>query len=95
MGEYQEKGSTGVLFDTFSPFDMEDITHPIENFLIILQSLSQHPWLVRRAIQSDRSKSSNFIVTMYPKHVPKSINIDSSLPFIAQTNQPLFIADKK
>ena len=28
MGEYQESGIIGILFDTFSPFDIEDITHP-------------------------------------------------------------------
>ena len=28
MGEYQQKGLMGVLFDTFSPFDIEDIAHP-------------------------------------------------------------------
>lgn len=28
MAEYQEQGNIGILFDTFSPFDIEDITNP-------------------------------------------------------------------
>ena len=74
---------------------MEDISQPIQNFLIVFQSLSQHPWLVRRIIQPDKAKNGQFVVTIYPNNSCKSINIDSNLPFAANTNQPLFIADKK
>jgi len=74
---------------------MEDITHPIGNFLIVFQSLSQHPWLVRKIIQPDKSKARHFVVTLYPKNCCRSVSIDSNLPFLASNNQPLFIADKK
>ena len=66
MGEYQEKGLTGILFDTFSPFDMEDITNPNENMLMVLQSLSQHPWLVRRIVQADKAKNKQYSITLHP-----------------------------
>jgi len=95
MGEYQDRGKLGILFDTFSPFDMEDITHPISHFLIVLQSLSQHPWLVRRAIQLDKSKAGSYCVSIFQKQSQKNIIIDSHIPFIRGANQPLFIADKK
>lgn len=88
-------GSSGTLFDTFSPFDMEDISFPMETVLICLQSLSQHPWLVRRVIQPDKAKSSHYLVTIYPKHQSKTLSIDGNLPFNTNNNQPLFIADKK
>lgn len=84
-----------MLYDTFSPFDMEDISHPISNFLIVFQSLSQNPWQVRKIIQPDKSKSGYFAVTLYPKSSCRCISVDSNLPFIANTSQPLFIADKK
>jgi hypothetical protein len=85
MGEYQQVGDKGILFDTFSPFDMEDICRPNENFLITLQSLSQHPWLVRRIIQPDRVKNGFYTVTLYSQHSPKAISIDSHLPFVSST----------
>ena len=95
MGEYQQKGLMGVLFDTFSPFDIEDIAHPNENLLIVLQSLSQHPWLVKRIIQADKGKSGHFSITIHPRHNPKVITTDSYLPIESNTGQPVFVADKK
>lgn len=74
---------------------MEDITFPLQNFLIIFQSLSQHPWLVRRIIQPDRVKHNHYVATIYPNNICKTISIDSYLPFVTHTHQPLFIADKK
>lgn len=95
MGEYQERGKIGVLFDTFSPFDMEDISHPSGHLLIILQSLSQHPWLVRRLIQPDRTRSGYFCVTLQDGTTNRCISVDSYLPFARGGSQPLFLADKK
>lgn len=74
---------------------MEDINCPVNNFLIIFQSLSQHPWLVRRVIQSDKNKPGNYAITVYQKNMPKMITTDAHLPFIAKTVHPLFLADKK
>ena len=84
-----------ILYNTFSPFDIEDICHPIGNFLIVFQSLSHHPWLIRRIIQPDKTKNRNYLVTIYPKNMCISLNIDANLPFFTNSNQPLFIADKK
>jgi hypothetical protein len=95
MGKYQERGEGGVLYNTFSPFDIEDVSHPIQNFLIVFQSLSHHPWLIRRIIQPDKRKNGNYVVTLYPKNIRISINIDANLPFFSDSNQLLFIADKK
>jgi hypothetical protein len=67
----------------------------MENMLIVLQSLSQHTWIVRRTIQVDKSKSSQYLVTIYPKHQLKTLFIDANLPFLSANGQPLFIADKK
>lgn len=74
---------------------MEDINCPLNHFLIVFQSLSQHTWLVRRLIQSDKAKNGNYTVTIYMKNIPKTITTDAHLPFISKTSHPLFIADKK
>lgn len=74
---------------------MEDVNCPTSNFLIIFQSLSQHTWLVRRLIQSDKAKSGYYTVSVFQKNISKAVSVDASLPFIAKTTQPLFIADKK
>jgi len=94
MGKYQERGEGGVLYNTFSPFDIEDISHPIQNFLIVFQSLSHHPWLVRRIIQPDKTKNGQYVVTIYPNNRCRSINIDANLPFLNNSNQHLFISNK-
>jgi hypothetical protein len=74
---------------------MEDINCSSNNFLIIFQSLSQHPWLVRRIIQSEKSKPGYYKVDVFQKNLPRTIFTDAHLPFIAKTGHPLFLADKK
>lgn len=74
---------------------MEDVNCPLNNFLIMFQSLSQHPWLIRRILQSEKAKPGSYSVNVFQKNMPRTVTTDGYLPFIAQTALPLFIADKK
>ena len=67
---------TFTLFETFCPFDIEDIYLSQPQLLIVLQSLSQHPWMVRRIIQHDKKKTKFFTVTLFPKQIQVAVNID-------------------
>lgn len=67
----------------------------VKNLLIIFQSLSQHPWLLRKLIHPDRSHQNFYVVSLFIDHIPKSVSIDCSIPYLISENEPMFLSDQK
>ncbi len=86
---------TNALFDSYSPFDICEKNFAIRNMLIIFQSLSQHPWILRKMVQSDRSKSNFYNVNLYINYAHKLISVDHHVPYLADKNEPMFMSDTK
>ena len=82
------------LFNAFNPFDITERNLVIRNNLILLQCLSQHPWLVRKIVQYDKSRPGYFNLNLYGKFHLKKHNIDCEMPYLKDRDDYMFIEDK-
>lgn len=74
------------VFDSYNPFEIVETNFTIKNNLIILQCLTQQPWLIRRAVRVDRCQNNHYNVHLYPARMLLTVNIDDYVPFIKDRN---------
>ena len=70
------------LFDSYNPFDIAQKNVVIKNNLILFQCLSQHPWVIRKILQVDRTKPNNFNINLYINFQHRKFSINNEIPFL-------------
>ena len=83
------------LFDSYNPFSIRENNFVIKNQIILFQSLSQQPWLLRKTIKQDRPKDNNYTIYLHPHKTLKKIIIDDNIPFIKDRNEPMFFSSEE
>lgn len=84
-----------TLFDNFTPSDIYYKNKPLKNMLIILQSLSQHPWLLRRILKKDPTKKNTYNLTINDNNNNKTVTIDQNITFCIENGEPMFVCDRR
>lgn len=60
---------------------------------MILQCLSQQPWIIRKLIKLDRDKPNYYQVSLYPKRIHKKICLDEHIPYLKERKEAMFLSD--
>ena len=67
----------------------------VKNQIILFQSLSQQPWLLRKIIRQDRSRNNYYTVYLHPNKTIEKVSIDDNIPFIKDRKEPMFFSSEE
>jgi hypothetical protein len=91
------EGQKAALFDSFKPQDICESQFSLKNTLILNQTLSDYPWLLRRVITKIDSlpgQPQKYSVQLYHNMAMKKIEVDECMPVIKERGEPMFISNR-
>jgi hypothetical protein len=91
------EGQKIVLFDSFKPSDIVESQFSLKHSLIVVQTLSDFPWLLKKIItrlESEPGHPQKYTVTLVHNCTVKKIEVDECVPMVKERGEPMFLSNR-